>query len=215
MSEDDDYSRRRLLGTLIGVGTIGATGGAATGAYLSDRVSFPRSRSRAGTLTLELAADAADDDAPGDIPDSEAFDDRSIISVGFPELEPGDEGVVTSAYRICDSSGQVWLRTRLDGTADTELERHLHIRLFERPNCEEEIDEPTVEGSLADLIDGEYGGGVLLGDEGECVGCDPGCLDLEWALDDDLPSDLSDDSVSLALEFAAVQCRHRETPENP
>lgn len=214
MLGNDDHSRRRVLQALTGAGALGFTGGAATGAYLDDRSVFPGNRSQAGSLTMELAATTAEgDDSVEYFPDEDDFENTATVSVGFPDIEPGDEGILACAHRVCETLGHVWLRILADGAPDTELDEYVHVQLAERENCDEVTGE-LFDGSLADLDD-DYLEGTQLGGEDDCSGCEPTCLDLEWSFDDDPPAELTNDSLSLTLEFAAVQCRHQHSAENP
>lgn len=213
MPTDTDYSRRRLLQALTGAGVLGAAGGAATGAYLSDRAIFSGNRSQAGSLTMEMATATFEDSSTEHSPKEGDFEDASTIPVTFPDLEPGDEGVLACGYRVCESPGIVWLRTLEEGADDTELDTYLHVELSERPDCDG-VTNVLFEGTLAELLD-RYAGGTRLRADGDCIECESTCLDFAWSFDDAPPAELANDSLSVALEFAAVQCRHQTTPENP
>jgi hypothetical protein len=212
MSEhDDNYTRRRLLQATAGVGIAGGSTGAVTGAYLSEWRRFPGNDVGTGSFELELATKAADDaDAIGGFPESGAdFENTTAVDVDLPTFEPGDGGIVRISYRLCENPGWIWLRASV---SESDLAGHLDVRLIERPNCGGEAEE-RFDGTLAELVDRGLDGGVRLGDA--CIGCDPACLDFEWNFDSDPPADLSGSSLSLSLEFAAMQCRHNESSENP
>lgn len=213
MPTDTDYSRRRLLQALTGAGVLGVAGGAATGAYLSDRANFFGNRSQAGSLTMEMATATFEGNSTEYSPEEGDFEDASTIPVTFPDLEPGDEGVLACGYRVCESPGIVWLRTLEEGADDTKLDEYLRVELSERPDCGEAT-EVLFEGTLADLLD-SFADGTRLRANGDCIECESTCLDLAWSFDEAPPAELANDSLSVALEFAAVQCRHRSTPENP
>lgn len=161
---DDNYSRRQVLGAATGLGALGLSAGAATRAYLVDGEVFPGNRLRAGGFTLELAGTGATGTShvlgfpDGDEDD---FAERETITVEFPELEPGDEGVFTAAYRLCENPGRVWLRSRLVGAGDTDLGEYLHVGLSTRPDCGDSK-QTQFEGTLREFDD-VYSGGVLLG----------------------------------------------------
>lgn len=213
MPTDTEYSRRRLLQALTGAGLLGAAGGAATGAYLSDRSSFLGNRSQAGSLTMEMATATFAGNSTEYSPKEGDFEDASTIPVTFPDLEPGDQGVLSCGYRVCESPGTVWLRTLEEGADDTDVDEYLHVELSERPNCGEETD-VLFEGTFAELLE-SYADGSRLQPNGDCVKCESTCLDLVWSFDEAPPAEVANDSLSVALEFAAVQCRHRSISENP
>ena len=212
MSDEPDPSRRRILQAAAGAGFAGVAGSAATVAYLTDRSSFPGNETGAGSLNLGLAADAAAGDDEADyVPSDDDFEDGSTVSVAFSSLEPGDSGVLTTAYRVCGAPGRVWFRVRTDGDDETALARHVDVRVAERPDCDGDGD-ALFAGTLDELI-AAYEDGVQIGYD--CVECEPACVDLEWTFDENPPPAVDDDSFTSELEFAAVQCRHNETPENP
>lgn len=200
-----NYTRRQLLQATAGAGVLGGSTGAVTGAYLSDREVFSTNSVGTGSFTLELAPVTDDGDEL-------EFRDTSTVPVDLPSLDPGDEGILRTGYRLCEYPGWVWVRTTTDSAQGTGLAEHIDARLLERPRCGD-VENERFEGNLADLID-RYEDGLQLGDE--CISCDPACLDLEWEYDADPPARVSEDSISLSLEFAAVQCRHHENrPESP
>ncbi len=206
MFEDNDgYTRRQLLQATAGAGVLGAGAGAATGAYFSDMEVFSANPVQAGSFSLELAA-VTDDSEEFE------FQDISTVTVDLPTLEPGDSGTVRTGYRLCDTPGWIWARPTMDGGSEGELEKYLDVRFLERPDCGDTA-KKRFEGDLSNLID-RYEEGLKLGES--CVGCDPGCLEIEWEYDSDPPVHVSNESVSLSLEFAAVQCRHYDSrPESP
>lgn len=162
---DSGYSRRKILAAVTGVGAAGLSAGMATRAYLFDRQVFPGNRLQTGKLSLEIAGTGLEDaDYVSGFPDDSDFDNGDTISVAFPDLEPGDEGVFTTAYRLCDNPGRVWVRSRVVGAADTDLEEYLGVRLLSRPDCEGETDDENLlfEGTLGELHR-EYSRGKHLG----------------------------------------------------
>ncbi|AUX10388.1 hypothetical protein AArcSl_2773 [Halalkaliarchaeum desulfuricum] len=162
---DKGYSRRQILGAIAGVGVTGVTAGFATRAYFHDREIFTGNRFQAGALSLELAgAGVEDEDSVTDFPTESDFENGDTVSVTFPELEPGDEGVFSTAYRLCENPGRVWVRTHLIGAEETELENYLDVRFASRPDCEprpEGEKDILFEGTLGDFH-GTYSGGKLL-----------------------------------------------------
>lgn len=164
MSEDQgNYSRRQVLGAATGVGAVGLSAGAATRAYLLDRSVFSGNRLRAGTLTLELAGETATGgDRVSGFPTDDDFENGTAVAVDFPDLEPGDEGVFTAAYRLCDNPGRVWLRSRLVGAGDTDLEEYLGVGFSTRPDCGGSEKKTQFEGTLGEFHEA-FSGGTLLG----------------------------------------------------
>lgn len=142
MTGDNSYSRRQILGAATGVGALGLTSGAATGAYFSDRGDFPGNEFRTGMLRLDLAgATAMNAEYVDGFPSDTDFESGDTLSVAFPDLEPGESGVFTAAYRLCENPGTVRLRTRLEGsddTADPDLAEFLEVQLVTRPDCDSE-----------------------------------------------------------------------------
>ncbi|MFC5136052.1 MULTISPECIES: hypothetical protein [Haloferacaceae] len=213
MSDDEEYSRRRLLRAVTGtaaVGTVGAVGGAATGAYLSDWEPIGDALLRTGSFGLEIAA--VPRDGRGDPPSVADDDFRTVttVPVEFPEVEPGDSGVLRVGTRLCESPG--WVRFRAESSNQTGLGSWLDVRLMHRPTC----DGGGIElfaGTLAGLLD-RFDEATVLGED--CLGCEPpSCLDLEWELDPEVPAAYAGEELSCRFEFTAVQCRHIEKPDEP
>lgn len=209
MSEDDDYSRRRLLQAIGATGALGAAGGTATGAYLADREPFSGNLIGTGELTLELATDQA-----GDAGSLRSFSDDDFradgaVAVGFPEIEPGDTGVLRIGHRLGGDRGRIWMQAC--SSSETDLGAYIDVDLVRRPTCDGDETTLQYQGTLDDLI-GTYSDGNLI--TGNCVDGE-WCLDLEWAFQDDAPADLAEESLSCSLDFTAVQCRHNQKYDNP
>ena len=194
---DDNYSRRQILGAATGVSALGLSVGAATRAYLVDGEVFPGNRLQAGGFTLELAGEGATGtDHVSGFPGDDDFAERETIAVEFPDLEPGDEGVFTAAYRLCENPGRVWVRSRLVGSGDTDLEEYLHVGLSTRPDCGD-AKQTQFEGTLGEFNNAysegallgcryagkvEYEGGQLTPEDGERTNTDP--YRFEFTTDD-------------------------------
>ncbi|WP_281193560.1 hypothetical protein [Halorubrum sp. F4] len=207
---DEDYSRRRLLGAVAGTGAVGAAGGAVTGAYLADWEPVSEALVRTGSFGLELAVLSRDGLSDPPVPSDDDFGSVATVPVEFPDLSPGSRGTLRVGYRLCEADGWVWVRA----TGSTESNgpaTYLDVRLMGGQVCDRGGTELFV-GTLADLLDA-FGDGEPLHDD--CAGCEPGCLDLEWELDDDVPSRLSGASISCSFEFTAEQCRHNQGRDNP
>lgn len=209
MTQNDGYSRRRLIQAMAAAGGLGALGGAATGAYLSDRASFPGNLIGTGAFVLELAVDRADDSEQlGSFSDDDFQTDGSV-AVGVDGIEPGDAGVLRVGHRLGDGPGRIWMRAI--SSTDTDLGSSIDVELLRRPTCDVEEGILLYEGTLDDLTDA-YADGALITDG--CVDGE-GCLDLRWAFQEDTPDELSEESLSCSLDFTAVQCRHNQTEDNP
>ncbi|GAA0506254.1 hypothetical protein SAMN04488066_101146 [Halorubrum aquaticum] len=209
MSEDEEYSRRRLLRTLTGTGAVGAAGGAATGAYLSDWEPIGESLFRTGSFGLEIAAVPRDGTRDPPAISTDDFRNVTTVPIEFPEMEPGDTGVLRTGTRLCESPG--WVRLRAESTNESGLASWLDVTLMRRPSCDGGGRELFV-GTLAGLLD-RYDEARVIGDG--CHGCEPSCLDLEWKLDEEVPAAYAGMSLSCRFEFTAVQCRHIQNPEEP
>lgn len=212
MSEDDDYSRRRLLQAVVATGALGAAGGTATGAYLSDWEPFSGNLIGTGELTLELATDQAGDAGSlGSFSDDD-FRTDGTVEVDFPELEPGDTGVLRVGHRLGDDRGRIWMQAT--SSTDTDLGAYIDVELLQRPACDGSESTLRYDGTLDGLVTA-YADGDLLTEN-----CVPGrwCLDLEWTFqveEDEDAADLSGESLSCSFEFTAVQCRHNQKYDNP
>lgn len=209
MSEDESYSRRRLLRAIGGTGAVGAVGGAATGAYLSDWELFDDTLLRSGSFGLEIAAVPRDGTVdPPAIP-TDDFRNVTTVPIEFSEAEPGDSGILRVGTRLCEGPG--WVRLRAESTGETGLDSWFDVTLIHRPKCDGGGNS-VFDGTLADLLD-RFTEATVLGDD--CLGCEPSCLDLEWELAEDVPAEYAGESLSCHFEFAAVQCRHTEKPDDP
>lgn len=212
MSEDDDYSRRRLLQAVGVTGALGAAGGTATGAYLSDWEPFSGNLIGTGELTLELATDQAGDAGSlGSFSDDD-FRTDGTVEVGFPDIEPGGTGVLRVGHRLSDDRGRIWMQ--VTSSSDTDLGAYIDVNLVRRPMCDGGESTPLYQGTLDELVTA-YANGDLITDN-----CVQGrwCLDLEWTFrveEDDDVADLSEESLSCSLDFTAVQCRHSQKYDNP
>ncbi|MEF8894514.1 hypothetical protein [Halodesulfurarchaeum sp.] len=79
---------------------------------------------------------------------------------------------------------------------------------------------PDCSGTASGLLAGETPGGTQSGlshftistCNNTCLGCDPGCLVLDWRLDD--PASVAEESLRFDLELFANQCRNTK-PTNP
>lgn len=212
MSEDDDYSRRRLLQAIGVTGALGAAGGTATGAYLSDWEPFSESLIGTGELTLELATDQASDVESLQSFSENDFRTDATIEVGFPGLEPGDSGVLRVGHRLRDDPGRIWMQA--ESSSATDLGAYIDVELLQRPACDGGESTLLYQGTLDELVTA-YANGDLITNN-----CVQGrwCLDLEWTFrveEDEDAADLSEQSLSCSLDFTAVQCRHSQKYDNP
>jgi hypothetical protein len=209
MSEDDDYSRRRLLKAIGVTGTLGAGGGAATGAYLSDWEPFSGNLIGTGDLILELATDRATDVKSLDSFSDDDYRTDATIEVGFSGIKPRDTGVLRVGHRLGEDRGRIWMRAA--SSSATDLGSYIDVELLQRPTCDDGEGTELYQGTL-DGLTTRYADGGLLTD-----GCVDGrwCLDLKWTFRADTPADLSEESLSCSFDFTAVQCRHSQQNDNP
>ena len=206
---DTPISRRRLLGGVGIVGTAGVLTGSTTAALFSERASFPGAQS-GGELELEL-----------DCPDGEsrcvASDTDGAVSVGFDDIRPGDHDSTRIELTVRSNDGWVWLRT--DCPEEDPLAETLEVTISETPVCSE-TGRSLASGTLAD-VRRELAGGVVLDGHFEQTGTgcfaadEPFCLEIEYALPEDVGEHLAGRRSSLRLSLYAEQCRHNDDPQNP
>lgn len=211
-------TRRWLLASVVGIGTAGFVGGAATGAYLSDEEEFHRQRLRMGSLNLELRwHTGSGTDSSIRSGQSTGFDEGATLALQTSGLEPGDSGDASIAYRVCGSSAAVWLRMQVhDETADGELANALEARLWHDQDCDTAVaggSDVFAEGSVDELVDAPLGKGILLN---PCIpDCDPACIGVRWTLPSKPVPSIAGESLELEFEFAAVQCNRDTATKNP
>lgn len=198
-----ELSRRRVLGGLATVGTLGALGGAGANAILRD-VEGVRNDLVSGSLDLEVCVDDGDGCVPVDGQRVDLvvdLDDRDRGSVTVEVTLPATDG---------NNPGYVWFRTNCpDGRCGIEQATDATVRL------DADCDGPAAprkiaRGSLCDVLNTLGGGRPLDGDPVQ-----PGrtiCLEIEWDLVDDL---CEEDRTTVTLEFFAHQARHTGGPERP
>ena len=213
MFKENNYTRRHLLQATVGVGAVGAGAGAATGAYLSDWNPFTGNVFETGAFDLELAAATADSVHDLESVSDDSFEHTTTITIDdLPELDRGNGGVIRVGYRLCETPGWVWVRATARG--NLSLGDYLAVQLKERPACGTDAGTVLFDGGLTGLV-GFLEDGIRLGDS--CATCEAACLDIEWEFDPEESAsiELSGESLSLGLNFAAVQCRHTDSTENP
>ncbi|OYR46819.1 SipW-dependent-type signal peptide-containing protein [Halorubrum sp. Ea8] len=179
-------SRRRLLASIGGVGAVGMASGLGTGAYLSDRETFPGNAFGAGEV--ELVVDTA-------ISDGTFAVDVSGIGRG-PDKRASDSFNV----EVRTNPARVWLAAKCP-TVNDDLSDALEVDV--------RVDGSSITGGFrpfatvaAELVDGER--------------IDTGCLDPESPIEVevfaelpvDAPDSLSGQNTSLSFRLYAEQCRH-------
>lgn len=199
-----ELSRRRVLGSLATVGTLGAMSGAGASAILRDREAAGNELV-AGALDLEVCADDDGDCNPGP---------GQAVSVPI-DLDASREGGATVRVEIPDDGrnnpGYVWFRTNCP-MGRCGLEQALRMTVREDRNCNggSDFDPVLARGSLCEVMN-QFGSGQLLRSDpvqpGERI-----CFDLSWLLTGDL---CEDDAVTLDFEFFAHQARHSGGPQRP
>ncbi|MFW5919766.1 MAG: hypothetical protein ACOCSF_06180 [Halanaeroarchaeum sp.] len=198
-----ELSRRRVLGSLATVGTLGAMSGAGANAILRDSEAADNELV-AGALDLEVCVDDGDcDPGPG-----------QMVSLPI-DLDAAREGRATIRVEIPDDGrnnpGYVWFRTNCP-MGRCGLEQALRMTVREDRNCngESDFDPVLARGSLCEVMKA-FGSGQLLRSDpvqpGERI-----CFELSWLLTGDL---CEDDAVTLDFEFFAHQVRHSGGPQRP
>lgn len=199
-----ELSRRRVLGSLATVGTLGAMSGAGANAILQDSEAADN-RLVAGALDLEVCVDDGEcEPGPGQ-------------RVSLPiDLDAAGEGRATVRVELPDDGrnnpGYVWFRTNCP-TGRCGLEQALRMTVREDRNCNGEMgryDPVLSRGSLCEVMK-ELGSGELLRRDpvqpGERI-----CFEISWRLAGEL---CEDDAVTLELEFFAHQARHSGGARRP
>jgi hypothetical protein len=199
-----ELSRRRVLGSLAAVGTLGAMSGAGASAILQDSEAADN-RLVAGALDLEVCVGDGDcEPGPGQ-------------RVSLPiDLDAGGEGRATVRVEIPDDGrnnpGYVWFRTNCP-TGRCGLEQALRVTVREDRNCNgrsDRYDPVLARGSLCEVLN-QFGSGELLRRDPVQPG-DRICFEISWRLAGEL---CEDDAVTLELEFFAHQARHSGGPQRP
>lgn len=126
-------TRRRALLGLVAVGSVGATAGAGTRAFLTDREGFGNldggeaNQFRGGDLDLGVAWETATNgepvDSSGPFPPESSTDygDVSGPVLELAGITPGDGGRVSTAFRVAGNPACVWFRLRAFDADDNGL----------------------------------------------------------------------------------------------
>lgn len=188
-----------------------------TGAILTDREARLHQQLRTGDLDLELAWQIGSEPRQAAERDEEfpTFQRNTNGRIPIAEVGPGEAGRATVAYRVCGFPADVWVRLAIT-SGNEELASVLKIRIWQDQNCDTTAGngEATIaDGRLADLTAGSLGSGRLID---TCIGaCEHSCLGVDWSLPAKLPTTIADETVTVALEFAAQQCNGATSPGNP
>ena len=179
-------SRRRLLAGIGGVGAVGMASGIGTGAFLSDRDSFPGNGLGAGSVELTV--------------DDELTDGRVTVDVSGIGHGPDERGSDSFRVGVRTNPARVWLAAECPA-ADSDFADALAVDVL--------VDGRSVTGGLgplaaavAKLVDGER-------IDDDCLGPDDGItVEVVAELPADAPDSLSGNTASLSLGLYAEQCRH-------
>jgi len=188
---DRGVSRRKVLSGIAAAGGTGAVVGGSTASLFTDEETFGNdsieaSTSVAGTVDIEIAADAFEDGT------------GMTYSVTLP-----DDGTNNPAY--------VWVRT-LVCPEPVELAARLTVELRVECGGSETV---LATGSLLEVLDGLRDGELLRCEAGESCLEPGGTRDLVLDVTDVEESDTgSDGSLEFELEFYGRQCRYTD-PANP
>ncbi|WP_424013887.1 SipW-dependent-type signal peptide-containing protein [Halorubrum xinjiangense] len=182
-------SRRRLLAGIGGVGAVGMASGLGTGAYLSDRETFPNNAFGAGEVGLTVDGEPTDGTVTvGPLAvDRTTFDER-------PRPERFEVGASANPVRV-------WLATRCpDGDP-----------LGDALEVEVVVDSESVTGGYRPLAEVErlLATGIRIDDGCLEAGPDGGSIAVEVApyLPADSP-DVGGETTDLTFHLYAEQCRH-------
>ncbi|WP_141212069.1 MULTISPECIES: SipW-dependent-type signal peptide-containing protein [unclassified Halorubrum] len=177
-------SRRRLLASIGGVGAVGMASGLGTGAYLSDRETFPDNVFGAGSVKLVVNNAVSDGTFAVDV---------SGIRRGNPGRETFDIDVRTNPVRV-------WIAT--DCPDDSALARALEVEISV-------VDGPSLTGGYRALADVERD--LVAGEriDADClVPEDPVTVEVAWRMPGDAPEEAANDATDLRFRLYAEQCRH-------
>ncbi|MEF8883450.1 MAG: hypothetical protein V5A34_13115, partial [Halapricum sp.] len=222
MTDKSELSRRTLLSSLGLVGGAGATLGAGTSAFFTDRESS-RAFVQAGALDLLVEW--------GDGATSEGAAELEI------DLTDGGGGEETFTVSLPDEGDQApsapnnpargWLRTTCP-TVDGDVvgsTTYITVSLYYECNGDSPV---TVDGTeLENITLLEFANLLRNGthlDFEDCEAIEDGCLqpgtdlDLRFEWQWDPPENLDESPsgpITFEFEFVGIQCRHNETPTNP
>lgn len=208
-------TRRSLLGVLAAGSAGGLTGRGAV-ALLGDREATTNTLT-AGIVDIvvehwaDIGSDAPDPDDPDSVGDGRALDVDIEAVAGAPATRdlfrvslPQDRGGVNNPARL-------WLRA--DCPARTTLAELLTVRLS-YSDADGERGDNIATGSLREVAS-QLRAGIPL--DGEPATLDDDCLtdELFVLVEVVLPASVGEETVSLALTLAAVQCRNTPADLNP
>ncbi|MFC7325784.1 hypothetical protein ACFQMF_14520 [Halorubrum rutilum] len=175
-------SRRRLLAGIGGVGAVGMASGLGTGAYLSDRETFPNNGLGAGTVELLVNGELT----------------NGTVAVDVSDIDRGDSGDETFEIGARTNPVRVWLATEC--VANNGLARELEVDV--------RVDGTSVTGRYRplaavrdDLFDGERIDDGCLDPE------DAIRVAVYWRLPAGA-TDVGGQTADLTFRLYAEQCRH-------
>ncbi|SMO82378.1 DUF7467 domain-containing protein [Halorubrum cibi] len=193
-----DFSRRRLLAGLGGLGAIGAASGAGTFAYLSDGETLPRNEIGAGEVELDVSCSDSNGDAGC------AVSNGTVSYAPENPIDRGDWGDVTFDVSVRTNPARLWFATTCPRTQDP-LGNALEVSL--------KIGDDWVfpSGSLSELRR-EFAGGLRADDlDGDaCLDPDGDGIEIElaWELPEDAPAAAAGRTTEFEFLLYTEQCRH-------
>ena len=199
-------SRRELLAGITAAGAAGALSGIGTAALLVDRETLAASAT-AGRVDLRVDAGDGPTDTVG-----------GPVVLPVPALEPGDTAETELTFSLPDEAdvNPAYLWVRAGCGARSTLGSHLDVTLSRLDGAAATLYDGSLDGFLGALADG-----IPLDDSGAAVAAggqaclQPGAT-VELRLRYELATDyVGDESTSLLLEGAAVQCRWADATERP
>lgn len=199
-------TRRELLAGITAAGAAGTLSGVGTAALLVDRETLAASAA-AGSVDIQFDLGNGPVDATG-----------GAVALPLPGLDAGESGRTTVSLLLPDTDtanpAYLWLRAACG--AETTLGPYLRLTVSRADG-----DGATLfDGTLTEF-DAAFGAGVPLDASGAAVApgaqtcVDPGSeiqLDVRYELSDGY---IGEETASILLQAAAVQCRHVEATTRP
>lgn len=214
----EEWDRRSLLKHAAAAGLIGFTGGSfvhilttqgGTRATLNDAGTYP-GLIGGKELDLRMATAVTYDGTTTITPTQpvdefpQSFEREQTIQFSFDDIGPDATGRAIVAFVVCDTPSDVTVRVRAEGDADLAEAIEATLWREETPDASSTFgDSSLYTGTLAQFFPEPVPMAV-----GDCVGCQPLGLGLEWEFTGSTDS-LAGTSLSLALDFHARQCDNR------
>ena len=188
-------SRRRLLASLGGIGTVGMASGLVTSAYLTDHETLANNAFRAGEVELTVDGSVTD----------------GLLAVDFDGIDRGSSGRERLSVGVRTNPVRIWIGTACPDPDDA-LADVLEIDL--------RVDGQSLTGGFQTLAD--LGRDLVDGERIDDACLDPDdtlTLDVNWRLPESAPDELAGSATVFSFQLYAEQCRHvaeeEATTSNP